>query len=712
MNEKQIRPGLFHPAFSQRVFFCLLSALFLAVAFSFSAYAAEGPAPSGNERILLFDSQAEFSPDGTMTVTETIRFLVRGTTIKRGFIRDLPLIWTRSDNKRFRLKISVLEVQRAGNPEPYAVTENNSMVSIRIGDAGKSVPHGVQEYRITYTVANHFSRFPDWDELYWNVTGNDWEFPMDEVRFSPRFSPGLAEAVAAAVSGEVKRGTGGALTNAGDVGQGAGEVMQRNTGLPAPWLSIDVYTGRTGEQGKSALVRPDGSIATTTALPKGQGLTVAYTWPRGILADAPDPKEDNPLLRALFPTQEQPESFAYWLVPLLASLYFMREWKKMHPGGGRVTVVPLFRPPDGLTPGRVRYALRKNYDSTAFSADLLQLVAKGGIRILPEEKGRARSFFSRLRSGRLRIQRSPGQMLSREESHNLKLLFSSGDVLDLSRPRQENVQKAFDYRKRKAREERKLLFTPYVGRLMGGLLFFFVFFALLLLFRSFEDAFLITFVALFFAVFYGALGAMTIAYLRVFQGVVGIVEFLVKLPGLIFFLPFWVALCTISYHILPIFYAQLVPDGFAGAVAAFLLVMLGAICTAPDRTREGLEREAAAKGLKMYLGTAEKHRFEFMYPPEESVEHFETLLPYALALGVGKTWANRFAEYLEHSGESAERFSDLNSWQSISRFSGASASAASSSKSSESSSGGFSGSGSRGGGSSGGGSGGGGGRGW
>jgi hypothetical protein len=98
------------------------------------------------------------------------------------------------------------------------------------------------------------------------------------------------------------------------------------------------------------------------------------------------------------------------------------------------------------------------------------------------------------------------------------------------------------------------------------------------------------------------------------------------------------------------------------------------------------------------------------------ISHFEELLPVALALGVGKTWANTFAHYLSSTGALSEAFAGAG-WESVHHFSescriSSISSPTSGSGGGSSSGSGYSGSGSSGGGSSGGGSGGGGGGGW
>lgn len=131
-------------------------------------------------------------------------------------------------------------------------------------------------------------------------------------------------------------------------------------------------------------------------------------------------------------------------------------------------------------------------------------------------------------------------------------------------------------------------------------------------------------------------------------------------------------------------------------------------------------------GFKMYLSTAEKHRMNLINPPERTPEHFEKMLPYAMALGVANEWGKQFEDVLKSvqnvpgqtGGYHPVWYSGSKNWSDIgstkfasnlsSSFSSALASSSTPPGSSSSSGGGFSG----GGGSSGGGGGGGGGGGW
>src|SRR5690606_4449536 len=52
------------------------------------------------------------------------------------------------------------------------------------------------------------------------------------------------------------------------------------------------------------------------------------------------------------------------------------------------------------------------------------------------------------------------------------------------------------------------------------------------------------------------------------------------------------------------------------------------------------------EGLRQYLTLAEKDRINMAGAPEMSPRHYETLLPYAVALGVEKPWSQTFDRWL------------------------------------------------------------------
>lgn len=152
--------------------------------------------------------------------------------------------------------------------------------------------------------------------------------------------------------------------------------------------------------------------------------------------------------------------------------------------------------------------------------------------------------------------------------------------------------------------------------------------------------------------------------------------------------------------------------GTAVVLAASLLLFAYLL---PAYTQQGRKLKDEIDGLRLYLGVAEGDNLARLQNPRLTPEEFAGKLPYALALGVEKAWADRFAAVLGaaavaqavshyYTGSSADSLADVGSLSSSLGELGTTASAAASPPGSDSGSGG--------GGSSGGGGGGGGGSGW
>ena len=88
----------------------------------------------------------------------------------------------------------------------------------------------------------------------------------------------------------------------------------------------------------------------------------------------------------------------------------------------------------------------------------------------------------------------------------------------------------------------------------------------------------------------------------------------------------------------------------------------------PAYSPEGRRIQDHIEGLRQYLGVAERDDLARMQAPEMTPTEFARMLPYALALGVEKTWADRFAAVLGTAAVSAAVASyydaDFGTWSS------------------------------------------------
>jgi uncharacterized membrane protein len=124
-----------------------------------------------------FKSDITIQDNGQIMVEETVKVFFYQP--KHGIYRDIPYVYQSPDGKKTYTEIIVDNVTDGIKNIPYEVTSNESNIRIRIGNPNKTVS-GSQEYLIRYYASGVLRSFDDYDELYWNITGNDWSVPIEE----------------------------------------------------------------------------------------------------------------------------------------------------------------------------------------------------------------------------------------------------------------------------------------------------------------------------------------------------------------------------------------------------------------------------------------------------------------------------------------------------------------------------------------------------
>ena len=132
------------------------------------------------EEISNFDATIAINDDASLTVTETITYDF-GPIQKHGIFRNISRRHPQESTswyKQRRIDVEIESVTRNGSPERFVVTEEGDQVSVKIGKAESTIT-GVHTYQITYVVTGGLSYLEDGTvEVYWNVTGNDWQVPI------------------------------------------------------------------------------------------------------------------------------------------------------------------------------------------------------------------------------------------------------------------------------------------------------------------------------------------------------------------------------------------------------------------------------------------------------------------------------------------------------------------------------------------------------
>lgn len=349
------------------------------------------------EKIHSFNSEIVVYDDATMMVTERITVTAEGNKIKRGIYRDFPTQYKDRWGNNINVGFDVVSVLRDGEIELYHLKALENGKRIYIGDKDVYISHGEHVFTITYKTHRQLGFFKDHDELYWNVTGNGWDFEIDQAT---------------------------AVIELPDEAQN--RIMEM-TG----------YTGYQGSKGKDVQVRKDihgrPAFYTTRALHSNEGLTIVVTWPKGILHQPMIIDKINYFIK-----DNQVTVYSFIFLLMLLGTYAIL-WYLFGVDPKKGTIIPLYHPPEKLSPALMRYIFKMGYDNKGFTAAVLNMAVKGYLKI--EESsgilGMGKTYV-------LREYRKDVSCLSQEERAAALALLTTGSI-ELTNVNHTRISKAMQY---------------------------------------------------------------------------------------------------------------------------------------------------------------------------------------------------------------------------------------------------------------------------
>jgi hypothetical protein len=146
------------------------------------AFAA--PATAKSWRVSNFQDNITVNPDGSAVVNENITLVFVGEW--HGIHRTIPIEYPGSNGTNYQLFLDVTSVTGDdGVKLKYDSSTSGAYrdLKIYIPDANNST----RTVNIAYRVRNGTRFFDQYDEFYWNVTGNDWPVPIDHAAATVHF---------------------------------------------------------------------------------------------------------------------------------------------------------------------------------------------------------------------------------------------------------------------------------------------------------------------------------------------------------------------------------------------------------------------------------------------------------------------------------------------------------------------------------------------
>jgi len=555
------------------------------------------------ERILDFHSDITINPDASMVVSETIKVESTGDQIKRGIYRDFPTKYKDKYGTNYKIGFEIVGIERDRANEPYHTEGLSNGIRIYIGSANYYLDPGIYTYKITYKTTRQLGFFKDYDELYWNVTGNGWAFPIEHA--------------SAAI----------AIPNGASV------------------LNTSAYTGYQGDKGEDFRASTKNEkvyFETTRALRQEEGLTVAVAWPKGFV---PEPTESEKRAEFIKDNLGLITGTAGIMVLLF---YYLLIWFIVGRDPKKGTIVPFFGPPKDISPAAMRMIMNMGFDQKCFIAAIVDMAVKKSITI--EEEGGSYTLKQ--------VEQADVNALSEDEKSIFKDLIAPEGQIDLFVTNHVEISGAIEKLKNilKKAYEKAYFFSNAHFWSIGILLSIAVLVWVSLIDITFDESGLILFLILWISIW--SIGVVFLLS-SCFSGWKNFFASADKKKAFkeagtltLFALPFFLAEIG-AIAVFVFFGSKIVP------ILAVVVVVINALfyhlLKAP--TLLGRQIMDQIEGFKLYLGTAEKDRLNFFNQPGKSPDLFEKFLPYAIALGVENKWAEYFSDEFKKAAAEGHAYS-------------------------------------------------------
>jgi Predicted membrane protein (DUF2207) len=538
------------------------------------------------EKITSFQSDVTVNKDASLDVVETISVISEDMEIRHGIFRDFPTNYVDKNGLGIRVDFSVQDVTR----ENYVIESISNGKRVKIGDKDVFLKFGKHTYVIKYHTTRQLGFFDTFDELYWNVTGNGWAFPIEQSGITIHLP--------------------------------SGAEIQKNS----------VYTGANGDTGHDADVTvAEGNeyqANATRVLQPGEGLTVAVAWQKGIVA-APTAQQ-----KQMWMLRDNAGFLGMGLTLLSVAGYFFYAWSKVGRDPPKGTIIPLFHPPENMGPAGVRYVWKQGSDDRAIAAALVGLAVKGRLKIEDNDgvytiHKIAEGGAPMVASETVLFDRLPSGSLDLKQSNNLKIRVA----MDAAKK-----SLAADYNGK--------LFAKNYGWFVGGLAMSLV--------GLFISSFLMPDNLGVVWLFVGGVCSVAWGFVMIIGGglIKGVFTgygFFTKLKNLIALVclaPFFAGGIAGPF-------ALIMKENISPAVIVFIAAMMGIgllnllfFYLMPAPTVQGQRVLDDIEGFKLYMTTAEEKRLDMLNPPEKTPALFERYLPYAMALDCENAWNAKFATVL------------------------------------------------------------------
>jgi len=288
-------------------------------------------------RIESFDAHIQVGSNGAIDVIETIRahFIGAGW---HGLYRSIPVEYVTPQGLNYTLFLDVKKVTD-GSGHNLKFESNRVRHYRKLKIYILNADNSVQTISIEYTVSDAIKFFEDHDELYWNVTGDEWDIPIQSAH---------AQIILPSEASNI-RGT--------------------------------AFTGIYGSRAKDAEIDVAGNgveVRTTAPLPYHAGLTVAVAMDKGAIREPTAADAIGRFLLSNWPL--------FLPVGVFCVMFYLWWTRGRDP---RLRPIPAqYEPPNQLTPGEAGTLVDNAANMRDITASIVDLAVRGYMVIEEVQKDR------------------------------------------------------------------------------------------------------------------------------------------------------------------------------------------------------------------------------------------------------------------------------------------------------------------------------------
>lgn len=335
-------------------------------------------APAAAQRSLeieRFDSRITVSPDGTIDVLESIRAKFTGSW--NGIYRKIPVEYRTAQGFKWTVRLELVSATDGEGQTLRTETSREAhFIQYKMWIPG--AVDAVKSVVLRYRVRNALRFFEDHDELYWNVTGDEWDVALGEVS----------------------------------------AVIELPTG--ATGLRATAFNGVYGSTSREADVAAEGAVVRITMPRKLQfreGLTAVVGWDKGLVPEPTRADKVAGFLGANWPLA----------LPIPVLLGMLLLWSRRGRDPRQLPISVQYEPPPGLTPAEAGTLTDESADMRDITATIVDLAVRGHLRIEEREESK---LFGLVKDQEFVFHRTtpkaPGQPLQRYETEVLEGIFQDG----------------------------------------------------------------------------------------------------------------------------------------------------------------------------------------------------------------------------------------------------------------------------------------------